>query len=59
MNDPLVNVRGPLDGAKVRGGCQDCDAYQTVRAVSVGLWDMTVHHDDCCSALSAMTTRAK
>jgi hypothetical protein len=51
MADRLVNALGPLDGGRVRGGCECCDAYQTVQLVSPGVWDVTVHHDDWCPVL--------
>jgi hypothetical protein len=44
----MANLLGPLDGAEIAGGCDDCDAYQTVRADSAGVWVFTVHHDDDC-----------
>jgi hypothetical protein len=45
--DLLANVLGPLDGAEVPGGCDECDAYQTVEPQS-GVWVVTVHHDGWC-----------
>jgi hypothetical protein len=48
MKDPIVNLLGPLDGAAIPGGCDRCDAYQTVTAVSNGIWSLTIHHDDDC-----------
>jgi hypothetical protein len=48
MNDPMVNVLGPLDGAEIPGGCDNCDAYQTVRAAGALMWSITVHHDEDC-----------
>jgi hypothetical protein len=49
--DPLANLLGPLDGARVPGGCEHCDAYQTVRAEAAGVWVIDVFHDDGCPAL--------
>ena len=51
-NDPLVNLLGPLDGQRIPGGCVHCDAYQTVRPISAGIWDITVHHDRWCPVLA-------
>lgn len=48
---PLVNMFGPLEGARVDGGCEHCDAYQTVEAVKAGVWRLTVHHDPGCKRL--------
>jgi hypothetical protein len=42
---------GPLEGARVDGGCEHCDAYQTVEAVKAGVWRLTVHHDPGCKRL--------
>lgn len=44
----LTDLLGPLDGHRIYGGCEDCDAYQTVTPVSAGVWSVTVHHDDGC-----------
>lgn len=49
----LTNVFGPLDGARIPGGCDYCDAYQTVVPGGVGIWHMTTHHDDWCPWLAA------
>jgi len=56
--DRLVNVLGVLDGAEVPGGCDDCDAYQTVAAVERGIWVVTVHHDDDCPTLRRIRRRS-
>lgn len=44
----LVELLGRLDGERISGGCADCSAYQTVHAVSAGVWSVTVHHDATC-----------
>lgn len=44
---------GPLDGARIPGGCEDCDAYQTVRPGIAGVWHINVHHDSWCPFLAA------
>jgi hypothetical protein len=41
----------PLVGRETPGGCESCDAYQTVRPGVPGVWHLTVHHDDDCPAL--------
>ncbi len=48
----LARVLGPLDGAKIRGGCDHCDAYQVVRPIEAGWWDIGVYHDDDCPFLA-------
>lgn len=47
-------VFGPLDGARVPGGCDTCDAFQTAEPSGAGVWLVTVHHDDWCPTLAAM-----
>ena len=47
-----LELLGPLDGARVPGGCEDCDAYQTVEAATLGVWVLNVHHDDDCPFLA-------
>jgi hypothetical protein len=42
----LTNALGALDGARLPGGCEECNAYQTVRPVEAGIWSITVHHDE-------------
>jgi hypothetical protein len=44
---------GPLDGARIAGGCETCDAYQKVAPVSAGVWSVQVFHDDDCPVLAA------
>lgn len=43
----LAEILGPLDGAELPGGCDQCDAYQSV-AVRAGVWHVTVSHDADC-----------
>jgi hypothetical protein len=52
--DHLVNMLGPLDGARILGGCEHCDAYQTVEAVKPGVWVIHVFHDEWCPVLLKM-----
>lgn len=53
----LARMLGPLDGARIAGGCEVCDAYQTVEVVSLGVWLNVVHHDDDCHVLAAYEGR--
>lgn len=53
----IAGMLGPLDGARIPGGCAHCDAYQTVSPVTAGMWDMTVYHDDWCPFWLARQTR--
>ncbi len=43
-------------GHRIPGGCDDCDAYQTMTKQD-GIYHVTVHHDDTCPWLRARTTR--
>lgn len=47
----VTEALGPLDGAKIPGGCEQCDAYQTCEPAEAGVWIITVHHDDWCPFL--------
>lgn len=51
----LADLVGPLAGTRIPGGCYRCDAYQTVGPVELGVWSLTVHHDDGCPVLVALT----
>jgi hypothetical protein len=37
-----------IEDQPVPGGCDRCDAYQTVTEVEPGVHSLTVHHDDWC-----------
>lgn len=50
----LTDLLGPLDGKHIPGGCDQCDAYQTATAIAVGVWNITVHHDDWCPFLKSV-----
>ncbi len=45
---------GELAGEQIPGGCDRCDAYQTVVTLVPGVDSLTVHHDDWCPVLRAM-----
>jgi hypothetical protein len=48
----VARALGPLDGARLPGGCDRCDAYQTVTPATAGVWAITVHHDDWCPVVA-------
>jgi hypothetical protein len=48
---------GPLDGARIPGGCERCDAFHTVRPETDGFWVITIHHDDDCPELARQRGR--
>jgi len=56
---PVADILGPLDGAEIPGGCDTCDAYQTVHPVKAGIWQIVVHHDDWCPTLIAHQARTE
>jgi len=41
-------------GRQIPGGCDDCDAYQTVTAETAGVWTLHVHHDETCPTWRAI-----
>ncbi len=51
--DPL-GFLAQLEGLRIPGGCDDCDAYQTVKRVAERVTVLTVHHDDTCPTWRAM-----
>lgn len=51
----VAGMLGPLDGQRVPGGCDHCDAFQTVSPQSAGVWSLLVHHDDWCPEYLAMS----
>lgn len=53
-----ARLLGPLEGARITGGCDHCDAYQTVSPVAAGVWSIAIHHDDWCPVLAASERRA-
>lgn len=55
----LTDVLGPLDGARIAGGCDHCDAYQRVEAVLAGVWALHVFHDEGCSVLRRQGRHAR
>jgi hypothetical protein len=46
-----------LDGLRIPGGCDDCDAYQTVDSSGAPIYRITVHHDDTCPAYRQIQAR--
>lgn len=53
----LTDVFGALDGARIPGGCDHCEAYQTVAPISAGIWNIHVMHDADCPWLAAVEAR--
>lgn len=53
----VARMLGPLEGARVPGGCDYCDAHQTVEPVAAGVWMFNVHHDEWCPWFLAFEAR--
>jgi hypothetical protein len=53
----LLRRLGPLEGGQIPGGCDSCNAYQTVSPLRTGVWRITVHHDSDCKWLQARHER--
>jgi hypothetical protein len=50
----LDDLFAQIEDQPFPGGCEHCDALQTVREESPGVYVLTVAHDDWCPALRAM-----
>lgn len=50
---PLAQLAAELAGYRVPGGCDDCDAWQTLTNEGPGIYRLTVHHDSTCPAWRA------
>lgn len=57
MVDPLANIFGPLEGGRIEGGCEACNAYQEVIPIEAGVWSLAVFHDDDCPFLAKVENR--
>lgn len=57
MTDPLEAMLGPLEGTRIPGDCDYCDAYQIPRKVAARVWILCVHHDDDCPFLAHIEAR--
>jgi len=44
-----------LVGSTLPGGCDDCNAYSTLARDDLGVYHLTVHHDDRCPWLTGTT----
>jgi hypothetical protein len=53
--NPVTRYMQQFVGQQVPGGCELCDAYQTVEqdAEYEDFWMVHVHHDDWCPMLNA------
>ncbi|MGC4174278.1 hypothetical protein [Demequina sp.] len=51
---PATAVFEALMGQRIPGGCEDCDAYQTVEVTAPGIYSLQVHHDATCPTYMAI-----
>lgn len=54
----LDDIFSQTENQPIEGGCDMCDAYQTVETLSPGIHIIHVHHDDWCPVLSAIKATA-
>jgi hypothetical protein len=50
--DILRDMAQQFDGTRILGGCDDCDAYQTMEMVEPTVAVIHIHHDDDCPTLA-------
>ncbi len=58
--NPASAMLAALDGARIPGGCQHCNAYQVITAHAQGLPNvhtLGVYHDDNCPWLARLAAR--
>lgn len=48
MSDEIRQIIAALDGARIPGGCDHCDAEQVPTIDASGILHITVHHGDDC-----------
>ena len=48
---PTEDLFSQAENVPIPGGCDRCDAYQTVETPEPGVHVLTVHHDDWCELL--------
>ncbi len=52
MNADVRTLLDSLDGLRIDGGCQQCDADTTMRVDGDGVYVATIRHDDWCPELA-------
>ncbi len=50
----FLDELGALEGLRIPGGCDDCDAYQVVDASHAPIFRLNVCHDERCPSYRAM-----
>lgn len=59
MSGGVRAMLNSLDGLRVAGGCDCCDAYTTMRSDDDGVYIATVRHDDDCADLARRRTAGR
>ena len=54
----LDDLHEQTEDEPIPGGCERCNAYQTVEKVEDAMYALVVHHDAWCSFLRAREARA-
>ena len=54
-NGTPASVLDAMTGHRMTGGCDDCDAYQTITQHTPGVYMLNVWHDDDCPELRRHT----
>ena len=49
----LGDLFGQTEDQPISGGCEACNAFQTVEEIEAGVYSLIVHHDDWCPFLRA------
>jgi hypothetical protein len=59
MNHEQLDWLAQLSGLRIAGGCDTCEAFQTVQANAhgEGVHALTIHHDDDCPTLARRQRR--
>jgi len=47
----LSDLLNQFGDKRIPGGCDLCDAFQTIEQVEPGIHALTIHHDDWCPFL--------
>lgn len=56
-SDDLKAVFASMEGQRIPGGCDHCDAYQEMKVDDLGIFYVYVCHDDWCAFLQARRKR--
>ena len=49
----LDTIAASIGDQRIPGGCDDCDAFQTLTKQSDSIFSVTVHHDATCPWLAS------